>query len=519
MSDTEARLHRFHGGLRLPVPEDVPSSWEPLVAPPPERLVLPLHQHVGAPAEPVVRVGQRVRRGELIAEADGYVSAPVHVSTSGIVAAIEPRPVPHPSGLSAPCVVIDADGADENHDGYPAHEDFGHVDPQLIRKRVREAGIVGLGGAAFPSAVKLTAKADFHLGTLILNGAECEPYISCDEILMRTNAREIVIGAQIILHALQINACLIAIEDDKEEASTAVQEALESIDDDRLRLIRVPTVYPEGGERQLIQVLSGMEVPHDGLPMDIGYVCQNVGTAAAVYRAVILGEPLTARLVTVTGSALAQPCNVEVRLGTPMAWLIEHLGGYAQPPERLIMGGAMMGFALDTDEVPVVKATNCILGLSADQVRPLGGELPCIRCAECARVCPATLLPQQLYWNIRAEALERAQAFKLFDCIECGACDYVCPSQIPLAQYFRYAKSELWARERLLQDSETARSRFQVRNERLQHERAARAERRANRVSGGGDRDAAVAATQEEQRQAVIRAALERARSKKDGSE
>jgi electron transport complex protein RnfC len=397
-----------------------------------------------------------------------------------------------------------------------AHVDFRRLDPAEVRTRVRAAGIVGLGGATFPTSVKLTARADMHVQTLILNGAECEPYISCDAALVRARPQRVVLGAQIMLHALQVNECLIAVEADKVETARALEAALAEAGDERIELVRVPARYPEGGERQLIQVLTGHEVPHDGLPIDIGFVCQNLGTAAAVADA-LEGRALTSRIVTVTGAGIVQAHNVEARLGTPVADLVALCGGYADSVQRLIMGGPMMGFALSTDAVPVVKATNCLLALTAPALRAEGDERPCIRCGDCARACPARLLPQELYRQTRAGAFEQVQALHVFDCIECGCCDVVCPSHIPLTQSFRYAKGELWADERDRHRRQVARLRFELREARNAAPDRNPPRRHESAPEPADAPSAAVPA--EDPRQQVIRDAVERTRAKREQHE
>jgi len=362
-----------------------------------------------------------------------------------------------------------------------------------------------------------------HVQTLILNGAECEPYISCDAALVRARPQRIVLGAQIMLHALQVNECLIAVETDKTETITALEAALKEADDERIELVRVPARYPEGGERQLIQVLTGREVPHDGLPIDIGFVCQNLGTAAAVADA-LEGHALTERIVTVTGPGLREAHNVEARFGTPVSDLIALCGGYAENVQRLVMGGPMMGFALATDAVPVVKATNCLLALTTTAVRAEGDELPCIRCGECARACPARLLPQELFRHTRSGAFEQVHALHVFDCIECGCCDFVCPSHIPLTQTFRYAKGELWADERERHRRQVARLRHELREARTA---TADKERRSGRDDTSIAAATPVGATtltpaepvEEDPRQQVIRDAVERTRAKREQRE
>jgi Na+-translocating ferredoxin:NAD+ oxidoreductase subunit C len=495
---------RFDGGVVLPGNKVEGTAL--ITAPVPHELVLPLHQHFGTPAEPCVHVGQHVLRGERLAEPEGYVSAALHASTSGTVVAIEDRPVPHPTAHAAPCIVIAADGEDREIDAKP--QDYHHLDPAEVRQRVRAAGIVGLGGAAFPTSVKLTARADSHVQTLILNGAECEPYISCDDALVSARPERIVRGAQIMLYALQINECIIAVEEGRDARARALRDAIAQAGDERIELVLLPARYPEGGERQLIQALSGREVPWDGLPIDIGYVCQNLGTAAAVADA-LDGRPLTSRIVTVTGPGVRTPHNVEARLGTPAAELVALCGGYTEDVSRLVMGGPMMGFALATDAVPIVKATNCLLALTTPVVRRLDDVLPCIRCGECSRVCPARLMPQELHRYIRREDYEQVQRLNVFDCIECGCCDYVCPSHIPLAQQFREAKGELWAEERERQRRQVARLRHELHETRRIAERHERATRSAGRAADHAE-DAAGDA-----RRQVIQDAVERERARR----
>lgn len=503
--DANPKLWRFHGGLHLDGRKSASTAAPLDLAPIPPRLVLPLNQHVGAPAEPLVAPGDRVLRGQPLAKPSGYIGAGVHAASSGIVTGIERRPVPHPSGLDADCVIIDSDGEDRPWEGYAPLSNYRTLNGPALRARVRECGIVGLGGAAFPTAVKLNTGSG--LRCLILNGAECEPYISCDDTLMRERPVEVVTGAQVMLHALEIRHCVIAIEDDKPEALAALRAALERVRDERIAVVTVPAIYPEGGERQLIQVLTGQEVPASGIPADIGYLVQNVGTAAAVARAVLHGEPLISRIVTVTGEGITRPCNLEVRLGTPVADLAVACGGYTDRARHLVMGGAMMGFGLTSDEVPVIKATNCLLVAGDEEIRPRDEARACIRCGACSNVCPASLMPQQLYWHARAGDFEEVERYNLYDCIECGCCDLVCPSHIPLTRYFRYAKTEIWSRERERARADLARQRFETRKARIEREQAERQRKLAARSARLTQGDAAA-------RQAVIDEVMERVRSK-----
>ncbi|HEX7048328.1 MAG TPA: electron transport complex subunit RsxC [Gammaproteobacteria bacterium] len=500
-------LHRFPGGLELPDNKAMATTTAIRTAPLPRELVVPLAQHIGDAAKSIAKIGQRVLRGEVIAQPEDAISVPVHSPTSGIVTAIEDRLIPHPSGLTARCVVIEPDGKDDAVEPQPLR-DWKNAAPVEIRDHIRAAGIVGLGGAAFPTWVKLDARAPIE--RLILNGAECEPYISCDDMLMRERANDIVSGALIMLHALQAERCQLAIEDNKPEAEAALRDALATVDDERLELITVPSVYPEGGERQLIQVLTGQEVPHDGLPLDIGVICHNVATAAAVHRAAIHGETLISRVVTVTGRGVTQPANVEARIGTSFHDLIEFCGGYAEDVARLIMGGPMMGFAVSSDDIPLIKATNCILAGSATEAVPARVTLPCIRCGECAQVCPATLLPQTLYAFTRARDFEKVQAYDVFDCIECGCCDLVCPSQIPLVSHFRFAKTEIRGKEMERSKADLARQRFEFRQSRLQREADAQEGKRRRK------QETLEKLKSSDSKKNEIQAALERARKKKE---
>jgi electron transport complex protein RnfC len=411
----------------------------------PTKLVLALQQHRGRPADPVVAVGDRVLKGQLVAAAAGTPSAAVHASTSGFVRAIEERPVLGGHGVQAfPCIVIEADGRDE-HMPTDALPDW-PLDRAAQLEAIRSGGIVGLGGAVFPTADKLATPVPCK--TLIVNGAECEPYISCDDLLMRENAAEIVAGARVLTDVLDAPRCIIAIERDKPQAMEAIERAAEAVGDARLKLAEVPTIYPAGGEKQLVELLTGEEVPSGRYPSEFGYVCQNVGTAYAVERLRVAHEPLIARVVTVTGAGVHAPQNVEAPIGTPIAELVALCGGYNEGVVRLIAGGSMMGYALPDDETPITKATNCIIAATADEVRTESREWPCIRCGDCAMVCPSRLLPQELLVAAATNDFASLTTFGLQDCIECGCCDVICPSQIRLTERFRVAKRAVAVHER-----------------------------------------------------------------------
>lgn len=479
----------FHGGLLLaghklpPLPEGIPEAALP------ERLVLPVSQHLGEPVSPRVSVGDRVLRGEPLTGSGSLVSVGLHAPTSGRVVAIEARPVPEIPTVSRECIVLEPDGDDERGPELPTLEDYLEHPPQELVERIRAAGIAGLGGAVFPTHVKLTVPPSFRCDVLVLNGAECEPYISCDMALMADRAAEIIEGARIMMHVLAVTRCVIGIERDKDAALDAMERALSADGDDRFELVPVEPVYPAGGERQLIKVLLDREVPSGGLPIDVGCVCQNVGTAYAVYRALLRGEPLTRRVVTVTGPGIRQPRNLMARLGTPVGELVRQCDGYAEGAARLLLGGPMMGVAAASDEVPVTKGTNCILVLTGKDLRRADDQLPCIRCGDCARACPAQLLPQQLHWYGRANNLDQLLGHGIFDCIECGCCDLVCPSHIHLTQGFREAKFEIWSREREREEAARARERFRNREARLAREREEQEARRRGRNRRKPDAD------------------------------
>ncbi|MCP1622603.1 electron transport complex subunit RsxC [Pseudomonas nitroreducens] len=464
-----AQVWDFPGGLTLPANKQQ-STAMPIQQPPlPRRLVLPLQQHIGEPAVPCVDVGQHVLKGQLIAEAGSAISAALHAPTSGTVIGISEQPYPHSSGLSAPAIVIDSDGADEWAELKPESEYVSLSGTELLQ-RIRQAGIAGLGGAGFPTAAKLASRARDDLHTLIINGAECEPYISADDLLMRERAAELVQGIEVLMHILQPQQVLLGIEDDKPEAIAAVQAA---VGERPIRLQAVPTRYPSGGERQLIQLLTGREVPSGGLPADIGMLCVNVGTAVAVADAVLRGRPLISRITTLTGAALARPCNVEALFGTPVSELLEFAGLDSAKLDRLLLGGPLMGDSLPSLNVPLIKSANCLLAATREELPAPAPAMPCIRCGDCAQVCPASLLPQQLYFF--AEDHQQLLAHNLFDCIECGACAYVCPSSIPLVQYYRASKGEIRELELRQLKAEQWRLRFEQRQERLRREEEQRA--------------------------------------------
>ena len=443
----------------------------------PERLVIAVNQHAGAPATVVVKPGYRVLKGQLLAETPGLPGARIHAPTSGSIAAVKDGPVPHPLGIPQPCIILDTDGKDETIELNPIW-DFRQLSPEELLHRINQAGITGLGGAVFPTAIKVNAARDAGIHTLVLNGSECEPYISCDEMLMREDPQRIIQGSQILHRVLGTKRVIFYIEDRMGAVKKALETAFKDLKVSAARIARVSTIYPEGGERQLVQVLTGAEVPSGGFPTDVGMLVQNVATVAAVADAVLDDLPLIQRVVTITGEGINHPRNLRVLIGTPISHLVRHCSGYAEGAARMVMGGPLMGIPLQGDHLPVVKACNCILVLSEESIRPPQPEMPCINCGECVRVCPAKLLPQELHWHIRSKDFNTVEKLNLADCIECGCCDVICPSHIPLVEHFRYGKSEMQARAAEHEAAEVARKRFEARELRLERVKVEQREKR-----------------------------------------
>ncbi|ATG74096.1 electron transporter RnfC [Zobellella denitrificans] len=501
------KLHGFHGGIHPPE-RKAPANQGPIGdAGLPDELVLQLRQHIGQPARLKVKAGERVLKGQPLTEPLNPMMIPVHAPTSGIIIAIEDRPLCHPSGLDGPCLVLRPDGEDQWRPRFPI-ADYQALNADVLLERIHAAGITGLGGAGFPAHVKLMPRRK-AIEALIINGVECEPYISADDRLMREHPAEILEGIAILRHIVQPRVTVLAVEDNKPEALAALRAANS---DDQILIVAVPTKYPSGGEKQLIEILTGRQVPHNGLPADIGMVVQNVGTAFAVKRAVLDDEPLIRRVVTLAGDAFAEPGNAWVHIGTPVRYLLKRYGLAPEPEQRIIMGGPMMGFTLHSASAPIIKGSNCVLAPTRAELPPPGEELACIRCSQCADACPASLLPQQLYWFARAQEHDKLNSHNLFDCIECGACAYVCPSQIPLVQYYRVAKADIRQAQREAELAERAKHRFEARQARLEREKAERqvrqekaaAERKARmaeQVAAGGEDPVAAALARVKARQ------------------
>jgi electron transport complex protein RnfC len=522
------KIFKFHGGVHPPE-NKVQSTQLPIGhLSLPEKVVLPLRQHVGNIPKIKVAVGDKVLKGQLIAEAEGTVSAAIHATTSGTVAAIGDEVIPHPSGLPDKCITILPDGEDAWFPHQPA--DWRNIDRKALVASLRFSGIVGLGGATFPTQVKLRSDGKTGVHTLIINAAECEPYITCDDMLMRERALEIIKGIEIAQHLLGASKVIIGIEDNKPEAAAAMQAAISNT---AMKIVVVPTLYPSGDARRLVHLVLGVEIPFDKRTTEEGLQVFNVATVYALHRYFNFGEPSLSRIVSLTGN-VQSPQNFEVLFGTPLKHLVKAAGGVKPKTTQFIMGGPMMGFNLPNDEVPITKAANCIIAASTGFLEPSQPVMPCIRCARCADVCPVSLQPQDLYWFAKSDNFEKARDYKLFDCIECGACSYVCPSNIPLVQFYRYAKSEIIAIDKAKEAADIARERNDFRLARIEREKSERAARNAERAhhakkegshkilpaseadtqSGNYDHENEVKAA----KQAAIAAAIERAKAAKVAS-
>ncbi|ODP98982.1 electron transport complex subunit RsxC, partial [Salinivibrio sp. SS3] len=465
----------FHGGIHPPEHKTQSNQGAILEKILPTELVIPLKQHIGSKGKLCVSQGDQVFAGQALTETDIQQCVPVHAPTSGTVIAIEDRTIAHPSGLSDRCVVIQPDGKDTWRPK-PALPAYQTQPPEQLIDHIRSMGIAGMGGAGFPTARKLQSGLA-RTEVLIINAAECEPYITADDRLMQDCADEIVAGIQILNHIVKPKLTVIGIEDNKPEAIAALKAAVKAVDEDILIQV-VPTKYPSGGEKQLIQIITGKEVPAKAFPASIGVLMQNIGTIYAIKRAVLDGEPLIKRVVTLTGKTLKTQQNRWALLGTPIGELLEHHGYKAEKKQpRVIIGGPMMGFTVPHTQVPVTKTTNCVLVPTRKEIAPAKQEMACIRCSACADVCPAHLLPQQLQWYAKDQDYDKCQDYDLFDCIECGACAYVCPSEIPLVQYYRQAKAEIREIEAEKEAAERARQRFEAKKARMEREKQEREEK------------------------------------------
>ena len=521
-------VFKFNGGIHPPQHKSE-STLRPIgKLPLPEKLTLPLRQHVGNMPKIKVQVGDYVLKGQMLAEAEGTVSAAIHAPTSGTVSAIDEQIIPHPSGLPDLCISLIPDGNETWGELRPL--DWRNTDKKELVNKLRASGIVGLGGATFPTHIKLRSNGTSNVHTLIINAAECEPYITCDDMLMRERADDVVKGIAIVQHILGAKKSIIGIEDNKEEAMAAMANACIRAELDTITVKVVPTLYPSGDARRLIHLLLGTEIPSDKRSTDVGIQVFNVATVLAIYRYFEFGEPSISRIVTMTGNVV-NPQNFEVLFGTPLMSLVKATGAAKADTTHFIMGGPMMGFDLPNTQVPITKAANCIIAAAPNLFTAPPPAMPCIRCARCADACPVNLQPQELYWFSKSNNFESARDYNLFDCIECGCCTYVCPSNIPLVQYYRYDKSEIIAADKATSAADLARERNDFRLARIEREKLERAQKHAERAQLAKESKSdlmvgdsiVVASTKTEtpstdqaiDKKAIIAAAIERAKAKK----
>ncbi len=457
------RITSFKGGVHPPDNKKATASLPIVDAALPERVVIPMSMHIGAPAKPIVGVGDLVKKGQKIGAAQGAVSVPVHATISGKVIAV--GNFPSPTGADAQAVVIESDGKDEWADDLSGHDDYLSLNPDVLRNVIREAGIVGMGGATFPSHVKLSPPKEKKIRYAILNGAECEPYLTADARLMEENPGDIIEGLKIIMAILRVTEGFVGIEDNKKAAIRAMSAEAGKVACELMVetyyerggiqyevpkgckmgvwVVQLPVKYPQGSEKQLIKAVTGLEVPPGNLPMDVGAVVQNVATAAAIYQAVRYGRPLIERVLTVTGPGINEPRNMRVRIGTLFEDVISQCGGINKKAVKVVMGGPMMGIAQANFGVPVVKGTSGIVALSEKEAVNVMDFGPCIRCGRCIDVCPMGLNPSVLGQLIEKGHFEEAKEYGLMDCFECGSCSFVCPSNRPMVQFAKWAKREL----------------------------------------------------------------------------
>ena len=489
------KFHRFKGGVH---PEGNKTSTSEAIKtfPMPNRLIIPLLQHIGEPAKALVKTGQFVRKGELIAQGQGDFSAHIHAPTSGKIIDIKPQQAPHPSGLPIECIVIESDHKDQWVDLTPPPANPFSLTEKEIAQRVREAGIVGLGGATFPSALKFNLALKQSVRTLVINGAECEPYLTSDDRLMQERTEQVINGVRLMMLGVGASEAIIAIEDNKPLALKSMLTA--AIDHADIKVLRVPTRYPMGSEKHLVYTVTGKEIPAGKFAADIGVIVHNVGTTYAVYEAIFTGKPLVSRIVTVSGGAIKTPRNLEVPFGTLISGLINYCGGFKQTPSRLLMGGPLMGMVMPDNNVPVIKGSNGIIALTESELK-LGRQSPCIRCSSCITACPCGLVPLEMAKNIRAGNFDRAVEYGVKDCISCGSCAYVCPSNIPLVHYFNYAKGELTARDKAKKQQAYTAELAKQRQHRMEKIEAEKAAVRAKALAAKKAREAAKKAQQNQE--------------------
>jgi len=470
------KIFKFNGGIQTNPKKDISTKNSIKCLPIPSELRLPLRQHIGNMPKLKVKVGDQVLKGELIAEADGNISAAIHAPTSGKIKSVKKLLIPHPSGLPDFCVTLIPDNKDQWIKKAPVNWEKLGIEKTI--KLLLNSGIVGLGGAAFPSHLKLGNNRNSPINTLIINAAECEPYITCDDMLMRERGNDLIKGIKLVQSLLGAKQTIIGIEDNKPEAYKIISDLI--IKESSVHIKIVPTIYPSGDAKRLIFLINGIKISKEKRSSEYGIQMFNVATIVAIYRFIVHGEASLSRIVTITGN-IKKPRNYEVLFGTPLQSLIQDTGGQKIRNNTFIMGGPMMGFKLPSIDVSVTKTMNCVISAEPEMIEAKKEPLPCIRCAKCAEACPVLLQPQELFWFSKSDQFEKAQNYNLFDCIECGCCSYVCPSNIPLVQFYRYAKSEIIAQSIAKEEADIARERNDFRILRLEREKKERAERNAQR--------------------------------------
>jgi len=477
MAELKDRLSTFHGGLVLKHHKELSARNEVLRLERPDSLTISLRVNRGHVSEPVVAVGDHVNKYQIIAQPIHPFGVAVHAPYSGTIRAIEEHPTAAPDAESAPCIILDTDTEDTEINYLPP---LGEINRPSLIKRIQEAGILGMGGAGFPSHVKYDHQTQAQDHLLIINGAECEPYITCDERLMLDEPEALIKGTHLLMQAADARRAVVAIEDNLGGVKSLLDSTIQALNLPQIQVVKVPTIYPTGGEKQLIKVLTGLEVPSGQTPLSLGIIMQNVATTKAVYDAVEHNRPLTERLVTVTGDLVGRPGNYLTPVGSPFYQLLAAADCPMSDVDKLVVGGPMMGYPMPNADIGVDKTTNCLLLLSKDSTKPDLSTLPCIRCGDCVKACPQDLLPQQLFWYIQGNDLEESRNHHVFDCIECGACSWVCPSHIDLVSYYRYAKSELTYLDYKKAKAQLAKQRHENREQRLEDIKAERqAKRRA----------------------------------------
>ena len=519
----QGKVWSIPGGIHPPGQKLQSTTQAIARLPLPDKLVVSLKQHIGANGKLIVEKGQQVLKGQALTKPSGNWSVPVHAPTSGLISDICPMPSAHPSALPELSVIIEPDGEDKWCELNPVPDAKALSHDELVGI-IHQSGIAGMGGAGFPTYVKADTRKAIEF--LIVNAVECEPYITADDMLMREHADGIIAGIELMQQLLSPQLTIIGIEDNKPDAIAAMKQAAQH--NDSIIVQTVPTVYPSGGEKQLIKLLTGKEVPSGSIPADIGMLVQNVGTLFAVNQAVHEGKPLIERVVTVTGNTIHKQGNVWALLGTEIKHLLDCQGFSPVPQQRVVMGGPMMGFTLPTVRIGVVKTTNCILAPDHQELAEPGDEKACIRCSACADACPASLLPQQLQWFAKSKEYDKLNEHNLFDCIECGACAYVCPSEIPLVQYYRVAKAEIKEQQAEQIKAERAKERFEARKERLEREQEERQNRHKRKPAAKSDGEKQKVAdalarvkakSDDKDSKSAVAAAIARAKAKKQGAE